>query len=474
VTTLEVSALFVDGQNAWVQVACRAGLLVLGDRLTQIRYPDGAQAEVALTVTQIVGPSGPTDRLDSGAMGHVYLTGNGVPALRPVCLVETAAPWQLPQGQQPWPPPAAVPWGVQPLGENDRPELYVRESRSLSRVTTAFRLILAVPHLIVLYALQLAAEVVVVIGWFAAVFTGRLPSWAAEFLQGYVGWLTRVYGYLGLLTDQYPPFAFEAPGYPIDVRLPPAGRLGRLSVLFRAILVIPAWILMSLVLFGWLVASIVIWLIVLIAGRFPPTLFWATASIQRFGLRVNSYLFLLTSRYPRGLFGDPEAQSERPALILSRAAKRLIALFLVLGVIGWAGYVAGAVAVSQGSTSKPDPYAELVAAHHRLASLHVKAEFNTCRGTAVPLVCVQRVEREIAARLDAFKADIDAIEPPPGTEFTFVQLSTTTQLLAKTWRDAAQTSSPTEHNRVLSLGDPDGRGRYIDQLYQDLLAAMRN
>src|SRR5215469_10100058 len=45
-----------------------------------------------------------------------------------------------------------------------------------SRLTVAFRVILAIPQFIVVWALTIAAEVLAIIGWFAALFTGRLPD----------------------------------------------------------------------------------------------------------------------------------------------------------------------------------------------------------------------------------------------------------------------------------------------------------
>ena len=80
------------------------------------------------------------------------------------------------------------------------------------RVTVAFRLLLAVPHLIVLYVLGIAASVVVVIGWFGALATGRLPGFAADYLSGYLRWYGRTAAYLLLLTDEYPPFALDEGG----------------------------------------------------------------------------------------------------------------------------------------------------------------------------------------------------------------------------------------------------------------------
>jgi hypothetical protein len=135
-----------------------------------------------------------------------------------------------------------------------------------SRTTVAFRLFLAIPQFIVLWALAIAVYVITIIGWFAAVFTGRLPAFAAEFLTGFLRWQTRVFGYTILLTDEYPPFTLEDADYPIRVAVRP-GRLNRLAVLFRFFLLIPAWIVQAVVAYGALtLVQFVSWLVVLISN----------------------------------------------------------------------------------------------------------------------------------------------------------------------------------------------------------------
>ena len=89
------------------------------------------------------------------------------------------------------------------------------------RVTVFFRLILAIPHLFLLYWLYLAAGVVAFIGWWVALFTGRLPQFAVIYLSGVLRWTARVYAYNYLLTDAYPPFTFDDdPTYPVRVAIP--------------------------------------------------------------------------------------------------------------------------------------------------------------------------------------------------------------------------------------------------------------
>ena len=173
-----------------------------------------------------------------------------------------------------------------------------------SRLTVLIRLLMAIPQIIVLWALTIAAEIVVIIGWFGALFTGRLPDFAADFLAGFLRWQTRVFGYTILLTDVYPPFTLEDADYPIRVAVRP-GRLNRLAVLFRFVLLIPAWIVASVVGYGALTLfQFVSWLIVLISGRMPGSLYQALAAVLRYQTRVIGFAFMLTSAYPSGLYGD--------------------------------------------------------------------------------------------------------------------------------------------------------------------------
>ncbi len=67
--------------------------------------------------------------------------------------------------------------------------------------------LLAIPHYIVLVFLDIAAFVLVIVAWFAILFTGRYPRGMFDFVQGVIRWNNRVIAYAAtLVTDQYPPF----------------------------------------------------------------------------------------------------------------------------------------------------------------------------------------------------------------------------------------------------------------------------
>ena len=84
---------------------------------------------------------------------------------------------------------------------------YPEAHRELNRWLPLVKWLLAIPHYIVLFFLGIAAVVVVIISWFAILFTGGYPRSLFGFVVGVLRWSNRVSGYAFLLvTDVYPPF----------------------------------------------------------------------------------------------------------------------------------------------------------------------------------------------------------------------------------------------------------------------------
>ena len=179
------------------------------------------------------------------------------------------------------------------------------------RLTVFFRFILVIPQVFVLYFVGIGAFFVAIVGWFAALFTGRLPESIAKFLLGYVRWSTRVFAYELLMVDNYPPFSLDPdPTYPIDI-LVTTGKLNRAAVFFRFILVIPAQIVASVVVFGMTIFGFITWIATLVNGKMPDSFFGATAAAIRFQARTNAYYLMLTSFYPSDLLGDTDAMGQK-------------------------------------------------------------------------------------------------------------------------------------------------------------------
>jgi hypothetical protein len=311
-----------------------------------------------------------------------------------------------------------------------------------SRLTVLIRFFMVLPHLVVLALLGIAAGVVAVIGWFGALFTGRLPEFAASFLIGYLRWQTRVLGYAILLTDVYPPFSLEDADYPIRVAAAP-GQLNRLAVLLRLFLVIPCWILQEILGYGaFTVVQVVSWLIVLVRGEMPAALHQALAAVVRFQARVAGFGLMLTSAYPAGLFGDPEqpwsptgraqgygvygpayqaygAQTygEEPTswrLSPSGASRKLVGAFIVLGlmIVAAGGSSAAVLASNNATRTNAENQLQADITPVRNAINNYSTNLKACNGK---LSCVGNLDRSVAATLNTFAGQVRTI-PMPTTQ----------------------------------------------------------
>jgi hypothetical protein len=88
---------------------------------------------------------------------------------------------------------------------------YPDVQRDLNRWLPLVKWFLAIPHYIVLFFLTIASVFVVIVAWFAILFTGQYPRTMFDFVEGVIRWSQRVFAYAFLLvTDAYPPFRLAA------------------------------------------------------------------------------------------------------------------------------------------------------------------------------------------------------------------------------------------------------------------------
>jgi Domain of unknown function (DUF4389) len=87
---------------------------------------------------------------------------------------------------------------------------YPDVERDLNRGLPLVKWLLAIPHVLILIFLSVAAFFAVVLAWFAILFTGRYPRGLFDFVVGVGRWWLRVQAYAILLvTDRYPPFSLH-------------------------------------------------------------------------------------------------------------------------------------------------------------------------------------------------------------------------------------------------------------------------
>jgi hypothetical protein len=88
-----------------------------------------------------------------------------------------------------------------------------------------FRIILAIPIAIVVYAMQIVWEVGAFLAWFAIVFLGKQPKGLQDMTALGLGYQQRANLYFGLITEDWPPFSNPEPALepgPGPSSLPPS------------------------------------------------------------------------------------------------------------------------------------------------------------------------------------------------------------------------------------------------------------
>ena len=188
--------------------------------------------------------------------------------------------------------------------------------RDLDRLMTAFRIIVAIPILIVLGAIGSGwgswggggnGE------WVAAggggilffptllmiVFRQKYPRWWYDWNLELLRFQNRVAVYLGLMDDRYPS-TDERQSVSLEFPYPDAKQgLNRWLPLVKWFLAIPHYIVLVFLGLAAIVCVIIAWFAILFTGRYPKELFDFVVGVMRWGNRVAGYAFVLvTDQYP--------------------------------------------------------------------------------------------------------------------------------------------------------------------------------
>lgn len=179
-----------------------------------------------------------------------------------------------------------------------------------SRLTNAFRLILAFPHLVVVAVWAYFVQILAFVQWFIILFTGRRNQALWDLQWAWLGYAGRVNGYANLMFDPYPVFG-TAPGpVPVTVELRYEEPADRLTNGLRFIWAIPALLFSFVIGIGLSVVVFIAWFVIVISGKHPRGFFDFSLRVLRYTLRVNSYVLLMTDTYPKWEPSDP-AQTGR-------------------------------------------------------------------------------------------------------------------------------------------------------------------
>ena len=165
------------------------------------------------------------------------------------------------------------------------------------------KLVLAIPHLILINALNSLAFVVAYIGYWVVAFTGSLPGMVTRFVPLTLSWNTRTYGWIVGLEDAYPAFDTEPP-YSVALESPTndspskGWAVAGLLVVPKALAAIPHLVVMTILMIG---ATFAVWFgyfAVAFTGSYPTGIQDFAAGVMQWHMWVWAWFAGLTDEYP--------------------------------------------------------------------------------------------------------------------------------------------------------------------------------
>jgi Domain of unknown function (DUF4389) len=186
--------------------------------------------------------------------------------------------------------------------------------RPLNRLTTAFRIFVAIPILIVIGALSggsfhtTSGQTTTYIAGgggllflpplLMILFRQKYPRWWFDWNLNLLRFTNRVTAYLALLDDHYPSTDEEQAAH-LDFPYPDAHQMNRWLPLVKWLLAVPHYVVLFFLAIGAVVVVIIAWFAILFTGRYPRSLFDFVVGVLRWGNRVTAYAFVLvTDQYP--------------------------------------------------------------------------------------------------------------------------------------------------------------------------------
>jgi hypothetical protein len=365
-----------------------------------------------------------------------------------------------------------------------------------------------------------------------------------NYLSGFMRWVLRYQAYLYLLTDVYPPFTLDdVPEYPVRLAIPDRQQLNRAAVFFRFILAIPGMIVSAVATQGASsIVLFVAWLIALVNGHLPRPLHQALTALLRYQLRLYCYYWMLTPAYPWGLFGDapsvpPAAPGYTPQyggygygnpgytpgygtpasvygnpggysygygapggygapagygpgqtvfqpaswqLVLSKAARQLVILFLVLGVLTGilngasnAFSLSGALQRAEDASMANNAIGAVNSSYTTLQTRMNQWHY-TVSACDQNLTCVTRADANAATDFSAFASELNAVPMPSGATAAANRVYSDAMRVAQEYAQLSQAANVATYQDTFNrLGLQQSLDRF-DQDFNALGTALDN
>jgi hypothetical protein len=163
---------------------------------------------------------------------------------------------------------------------------------------------LAIPHLLIAWALRTLRQVLTLISFFAILFTTQIPRPLFDAIVMTYRYEWRAMSYAFSMHEDYPPFDFDLSSEDdglephTSLRLTYPEHLERWKPLYKWFLAIPQYFVLAALFVAAGVGIIVGFFAVLVTGEYPEGIRDFLVGAYRYALRVEVYVGFLTDRYP--------------------------------------------------------------------------------------------------------------------------------------------------------------------------------
>jgi len=183
-------------------------------------------------------------------------------------------------------------------------QLDFHADRRITRWRPLVQWFLAIPHLVIANVLRTLRQLLTLISFFTVLFTKRIPRPLFDVIAMTYRYEWRAFSYAMFLHEDYPPFDFQPtaaddgvePHTTLTFTYPE--RLDRWKPLYKWVLAIPHYVVVIALAIAGVLAFIAGFFAVLVTGEYPAGVRDFLVGVQRYDLRVEAYVGLLTDEYP--------------------------------------------------------------------------------------------------------------------------------------------------------------------------------
>lgn len=183
-------------------------------------------------------------------------------------------------------------------------QLELHADRHITRWRPLVQWLLAIPHLLIAWALRSLRQVLTLISLFMVLFTTQIPRSLFDAIVMTYRYEWRAVSFVFFMHEDYPPFDFDLSTEDdgaephTSLRLSYPEHLERWKPLYKWFLAIPQYVVVALLCIAACLGVAASFFAVLVTGEYPQGIRDFLVSVYRYALRVEAYVGFLTDQYP--------------------------------------------------------------------------------------------------------------------------------------------------------------------------------